>query len=692
MRAIWIYLLLLVVSICGCSRDGDIYNTQTGTLSFSDIAVEVANNLITSKSEESQAYTVDIVNSSMEVVQSYTNIDLPSEVTLPIGTYTVKGYTASSVSGAIFDEPVYADSQSVTIEPNTEASVSLVCKLQSIKVNILFSDKVKSSFTDYSVTVSNGAGDYLLFDETTESNYGYITADGTLTCYVAMTSETNGVVENYSATKVYTELVANDFLQLTYDVEDKPEADNSSILLSVDESLNLIESTYELVIEPSDLLIYGNDFDIDHEQTLRAGVAATIEIDVTSDDPITSLTISQNMDMLLALGIPKSADLRDSDTAAVLEALGITTSWGSDYCSAKIYLTSLLGKLSLTQETQTIAFEATNSAGDITYKRFNYIVIDAVMSTLAAEPDASYIWNSEGYGRTSATLNGEWYSVDTPTNMKFSYIGSSDAEWTDVTEGLVVDDVNNTISVRVEDALKLNTTYRYKLTADGEDGGEVSFATAWPSIPNMGFDNWYKSDGIWYPSSSSSDTYWSTGNDGVDMSGKSSNSTPDTEFMVSGSSSAKLLTYDGVTMVGLAAGNIFVGDFAMSGWTADIDFGRAYTGRPNRMTGYYCYHTSWINTNAESGDTYDYCHIYISLENWGTATSRPSSPTVIGYGELLHNETMEDFEKFTIDINYTSTSQPTHIVVVATSSRYGEDYRGGGGSTLWIDEFNFEFD
>lgn len=701
MRAIWIYLLLLVVSICGCSRDGDVYTAQTGTLSFSGITVDVENNLV-SKSE-GYAYTVDIVNSSDEVVQSYTSDNVPQKITLNIGTYTVNCYT-DTASGAAFDEPIYGDSQSVTIEPGEEASVSLVCKLLSIKLNILFSEKVKDSFTDYSVTVSNDARDNLLFDSTTESNYGYIAADGTLKCIVSMTSVTNGVEETFTATKVYTDLVANDFLTLTYDVEERVDtSEDNSILLWVDETINTTESRYYLVIEPSDLVISGSDFDIDEQQSILSGVSATLEIKVTSDDPITSLLMSQNMSMLVDLGLPKSADLRDSSTATALQEFGVTTTWASDYCSATISLTSLAVKLTPELDTQTISFEATNSTGDITYKRFNYVVIDAVVALIEAEVSDSYFWNDEGLGRMPVTLKGMWYTTDMPDNMTFSYTTDTDVdntEWTVVTEELTVDEDSKTVSVYLNNTFKLDRTYRYKFTTkddngdDDEYGGEMQFTTPWPSVPNMNFDEWYQSSSIWYPNVSSSETYWSTGNEGVDIINKDSNNTPDASFKVSGAYSAKLYSYTGVTLVGLAAGSIFAGDITYSGLfgsTVTIDFGRAYTGRPSRMTGYYCYQTAAITENKESGDTNDYCHIYISLENWGSATTRPSSPTVIGYGELLYSGTMTDFEKFTIDIDYNSTAQPTHIVLVATSSQYGDDYRGGA-STLWIDDFNFEFD
>lgn len=57
----------------------------------------------------------------------------------------------------------------------------------------------------------------------------------------------------------------------------------------------------------------------------------------------------------------------------------------------------------------------------------------------------------------------------------------------------------------------------------------------------------------------------------------------------------------------------------------------------------------------------------------------------------MHTEgtvNMTDYEQFNIPITYKSGSvQPTHVVIVATSSRWGADFIGGEGSTLYIDDF-----
>ena len=48
---------------------------------------------------------------------------------------------------------------------------------------------------------------------------------------------------------------------------------------------------------------------------------------------------------------------------------------------------------------------------------------------------------------------------------------------------------------------------------------------------------------------------------------------------------------------------------------------------------------------------------------------------------------------FSIDIDYRTTSVvPTHILVVAAASKWGDYFVGGSGSVMFIDDFKLEYD
>lgn len=102
----------------------------------------------------------------------------------------------------------------------------------------------------------------------------------------------------------------------------------------------------------------------------------------------------------------------------------------------------------------------------------------------------------------------------------------------------------------------------------------------------------------------------------------------------------------------------------------------------------------------------DKCSIYIALCDWpsqfivNTANNKFvdfNSSSIIAYGELSDEQAsqtnMPAYERFEIDIKYRDTNRkPTYILIVASSSKYGDYFTGGEGSTLYLDELELSFD
>ena len=190
------------------------------------------------------------------------------------------------------------------------------------------------------------------------------------------------------------------------------------------------------------------------------------------------------------------------------------------------------------------------------------------------------------------------------------------------------------------------------------------------------------------------------GNEGV-TSSLAGNNAPSTE-PVSGSDAykgkaAKLHSITGVTLVGAAAGNLFIGTYKtnMGNPSASVSFGRAYSGaRPTKLKGYYKYSPMPIsNDGTIPGNLQiDQCHIYVRL--WD------SNNKEIAYGEFFTSEKITTYQPFEFEIKYSDTkSKPAKMTIVATSSRYGGEFSGakvvgqvGNGSTLWVDEFELSYD
>lgn len=292
--------------------------------------------------------------------------------------------------------------------------------------------------------------------------------------------------------------------------------------------------------------------------------------------------------------------------------------------------------------------------------------------------------------------------------------GEGDEAWTDVTA--TVDGLSFT-----GQATGLTPATQYEVRGViGDNYGDISTFTTdeTPEIPNLSLDAWTLGKTTWYPNADASNSYWATGNLGVTLSivNKPSNSVPSDET-VGGTGKAAQLSTIAVPVAKIAAGNLFIGDFILGSpppmtlpaMRKSPKFGRPYTGRPTSLTGWYKYTSKTIDIAADNtlpetqallGQP-DQCHIYISLENWGTATERPLGTTapslaeasVIGCGEFYTAQTVSEYTKFTITIDYKNTTdKPTHIVLVATSSRWGGDFCGGTGSQLLVDGMEIGFD
>jgi hypothetical protein len=68
---------------------------------------------------------------------------------------------------------------------------------------------------------------------------------------------------------------------------------------------------------------------------------------------------------------------------------------------------------------------------------------------------------------------------------------------------------------------------------------------------------------------------------------------------------------------------------------------------------------------------------------------------VVAYGALPIEQCVDSkgqWKEVNIPLVYRNlTTKPTHLLVVFSSSKYGDYFHGGEGSTLYIDDFSFEY-
>lgn len=286
-------------------------------------------------------------------------------------------------------------------------------------------------------------------------------------------------------------------------------------------------------------------------------------------------------------------------------------------------------------------------------------------------------------------------------NVVFEYREADETDWLQLEPETVSGEV---YSVKVP-GLSSTANYVARVKIGEQVMKEVAFTTeAIEQIPYMSFDSWYMDGKASCPGVEGIVT-WDTGNKG----GASFGFNPTTEEksdVVKGSAARLASVYAAVKF---AAGSIYTGSFGgLDGLNAMLDFGIPYACRPTRLSGYYKYNPGVIDKvkapyeylNGRS----DTCHIYIALCAWNEpfrANSKTqtfvdystNNSSIIAYGELKSARKMDKYEKFSIDLSYRDTTRkPTYIVVVASSSKYGDYFSGSTSSVLLIDEFELGFD
>lgn len=316
-------------------------------------------------------------------------------------------------------------------------------------------------------------------------------------------------------------------------------------------------------------------------------------------------------------------------------------------------------------------------------------------------------WSNFAYF-TAADISGTTADMA----LKFQYRKKGEEAWTDVA---AKPDDKNYITDKIT-GLTPATTYEYQLVGTTNETtsiiGRVATFTMETNIvlQNGGFEDWHQNGKIWYAASkdvfNAGHYLWDSSNPGGGAFGFNP-TTGDASVKRTGSYSAKLESQYAV--VKFAAASLYYGRFGkLIGTTgAIIDFGQPFKSRPTALHGFYQYAPKNIDNVGEKqpantvkkGDM-DICSIYIALSkkkytvdntNPSTFINFESDENIIAYGELPAADcvnTNGEWKEFTINLKYKNiTDKPLYLIIVCSSSKYGDYFTGGKGSCLHLDDF-----
>ena len=288
---------------------------------------------------------------------------------------------------------------------------------------------------------------------------------------------------------------------------------------------------------------------------------------------------------------------------------------------------------------------------------------------------------------------------------EIEYAKENDTNWMQVPSADV--SVSGTTFTATLSGLSASTTYKYRVNVDGTTGDEQIFTTvAAAYLENGSFEDWSQDGKQWNPWASGNDAFWGTGNPGA--AAFIGNLTTPTTESVKGKA-ALLETKNAIIKLG--AGNIFTGDFALDGLNGLLHFGRSFSSFPTALRLYYKYTPATIDMIGDNvgdlaslkGQT-DMFQIYIALsdksepyEVRNNPDNRqlfdPNDANIIAYGEYTSSESVTSYKELEIPLEYRATNRtPKYIIIVASSSKYGDYYIGGVGSKLWLDEMELVYE
>ena len=356
---------------------------------------------------------------------------------------------------------------------------------------------------------------------------------------------------------------------------------------------------------------------------------------------------------------------------------------------------------------------------DPSYKIYEYtFTIPSEPSTQLAEPTVN-AWAKLAYVSSNVIST---VSELQPELMTFQYRVKGTNDWSKVAATHADEDNYKATLIDLQPA----TNYECRMVYGEEEFTSTieEFTTEEATeLYNGSFDNWSQIDKTIYPDIVEKDgnttAFWNTSNPGTTqgigaLGGALNPTTSITSPVVNGNAAQLKSAYK---VIAFAAASLYTGNFVgLDGMSANMEFGKPFTGRPIALHGYYQYKPVVINhvdrkpegVEITSGTTMDECAIYIALAKRSFTFNNGDESTfidyendkdIIAYGALpsgaATSETEENngYTEFTIPLVYRNLEDtPTHIIVVCSASKYGDYMTGGEGSTLLVDEFSLVYD
>lgn len=693
-----------------CNREV-IMPASYGFLSL-DAESDLTTDVIVKSAAEEMIYAVDINNGAGQTVahsDDHRTISADNPVKLQVGTYEVLAYNGEKVNAA-FDSPYYEGKAKVKIMPDKTQNVNLVCSLANSSFSVEFPESFANDFSEYKVSVTNGVGDKLVLSNNPDTSNpleagftskAYFAVTGILSWELYLKNTDGGI---YTSSASYDNVAAKSHYHLRFKLGEE-EASDGALFVKVIVDSNMEEVDHEVILDFDNSALPSisgtTSFSPVSGESISVPLGNTTEkvFNISSPEGIRNFRLSHCNENLSEMGLPQTVEFigASQETEELLTSLGIKAS--------QIVQTRSVAECSVG-----IRLDLTNFIGSLPVGLYNikFIAVDMLghfddfelVCEIISDVDAEAVSANVGWA-AFAQLNGRFFKAPAPAGLGFQYKAKDAAEWTDVdANSLSVNTESLTFSAIVK-GLAPATTYVFRaVSAEDKETKEIEFTTsAAETLHNLSFDDWSKKDKM---PNAEGYAIW----DSANSTNLTVTTTPSTDAVKG--KAARLESIAAMGNVILAAGNIFTGKFIkVDGLGAQLDWGVPFTSRPVALRGYYKYSPKAIDKAkapyTDKEGQMDESQILIFLTDW-TGPFRVNTnnkefvdydndPGIIALGQLNSSNTDKEYVQFTLPLVYRDSNRiPTHVVIAAASSRYGDYFTGGVGSVLLIDEFELVYD
>lgn len=650
-----------------------------------------------------------IYNAGGELIRKYEPARTrPDNLYLIGGEYTLK-YESSDGSQATWDHLSYAGEKDFTITPHNTTLVEMKCPIINSGVKVAFDPSVEEKIEDFRVYVcaadefsytaaDNGSVPTLLYDAdrtgffllpegVSKLSWGFYGKRKDTGATVTINSDNNNRAIVPEAGMLYS---------LNFKFSNTPDG-ALNISVQVEEEGELVDRTIYFSPQPA---FAGSGFSIGAVSGYTGG---DMQVKVSAINALKSVKLIADSD---------EYELMDVTRAGIDGvAFSLTDECNGTITMSETFLSRYNGGI------HTLKFKATDAADAEGQAQMRI----AMPGLFDMDADHYDLWNNTAELRAAITDDAagnvvikyrrrdatEWTSIPATKGEDYTYTARVTPVWSSKA-------VNGHTVYTLEKGISAKTTYEYMLSIDGKDGDVKSFTTeTTQTIPYGDMEDGTLSC---FTTGNTSTLAWGSGNN----NNTGELCTISTFSGMGGSHCAKLQATNKLSF--MAAGNLFLGTFNMSGFNGAVGFGQKYTwlARPAALKFKMHVTLGNVNNNKHKGPlatgVTDIATVYVAVIDWNarhSVTSGTSTPTgiwspadgpdavsegkILGYGilDITESTAGNSMVETTIPIVwYDRESKPAGnytLLIACSTSKYGDYMDGCDSNTMYVDDFEWAY-